>query len=157
MGSHQEFTADLKVRFRDLDAMGHVNNAVFFTYFEEGRKAFFEKHFQKDGKLDFPFILANASCDYLKPITLSDDIQLVLWVREIGNKRFDFTYRIVDRKDKTVVFASGKSVQVSFDYQKGKSTPIPSHVFERLVPYQENPPQKKRLEPAPSEAPGRVS
>ncbi|MBU2497282.1 MAG: thioesterase family protein, partial [Proteobacteria bacterium] len=43
MGKHKELITELAVRFRDIDAMGHVNNAVFFTYFEEGRKAFLEE------------------------------------------------------------------------------------------------------------------
>jgi len=137
MDTHQMFTMDLNVRFRDLDAMGHVNNAVFFTYFEEGRKAFFQKHFEKNWVFDFPFILAHAACDYKKPITLNDDIRLAMWVGDIGNKRFDFIYHIMGRQDTTLVYALGKSTQVSFDYQKQKSIVIPKHIIELLVPYQD--------------------
>jgi acyl-ACP thioesterase len=43
MGEHKRVVADLTVRFRDIDAMGHVNNAVFFTFFEEGRSAFLRR------------------------------------------------------------------------------------------------------------------
>jgi acyl-CoA thioester hydrolase len=130
------FTLDLSVRFRDLDAMGHVNNAVFFTYFEEGRKAFFQQHFPSNKGLDFPFILAHAACDYQRPVTLRDTVRLLLWVGEIGNKRFDFIYRIVDQEDAGKVYASGKSVQVAFDYRNQRSTVIPEDVRERLAPYQ---------------------
>lgn len=130
------FILDLHVRFRDLDAMGHVNNAVFFTYFEEGRKAFFQKHFSTKDGLKFPFILAHAECDYQKPITLNDAVRLVMQVGEIGNKRFDFLYRIVDQKDAGTAYASGNSVQVSFDYKEQRSTPIPEDVRRRLTPYQ---------------------
>jgi len=142
MDTHQMFTVDLNVRFRDMDANRHVNNAVFFTYFEEGRRAFFQKHFER--VFVFPFILAHAACDYKKPISLNDDIQLAMWVGDIGNKRFDFIYRIIGRQDTTLVYALGKSTQVSFDYQKQKSIVIPKHVAELLVPYQDISLQKER-------------
>lgn len=137
MNAHQVFTVDLNVRFRDLDAMGHVNNAVFFTYFEEGRKAFFQTHFEKNGASDFLFILAHAACDYRKPITLKDAIRLCMWVGEMSTKRFDFIYRLIDGRDSNTIYASGRSVQVSFDYPNQKSIPLPHEAVKRLVPYQE--------------------
>ncbi len=138
------FTVDLKVRFRDLDAMGHVNNAVFFTYFEEGRKTFFQTHFHGEKGVEFPFILAHAACDYQKPITLDDAVRLLMWVGEIRTKRFDFIYRIVDARQEGGVYASGRSVQVAFDYQDHCSVKIPEHVYRRLLLYQEEAPRGGR-------------
>lgn len=135
--THRVFTVDLNVRFRDLDAMGHVNNAVFFTYFEEGRKAFFQKHSKNPRSLDFPFILAHVACDYRKPVTLEDAIRLLLWVGEIGKRRFDFLYRIADGRNPETVYASGRSVQVSFDYRNQRSILLPREVIEHLLPFQE--------------------
>jgi len=138
MGKGNTYKVDLAVRFRDLDAMGHVNNAVFFTSFEEGRKSFFEKHFSENGRMDFPFILAHAACDFKKPITLTDDIQLQMCVGEIGTRRFDFLYRIASRRDTDTIHATGRSVQVSFDYQTHRTIPLPKHVVECLLTYQTN-------------------
>ena len=80
------FTVPVEIRFKDLDALGHVNHAVFITYFEEGRKAFFLKHFDVGESTEFNFIMAHVRCDYLKPITLTHErVNLQMWV---GKNRF---------------------------------------------------------------------
>ncbi|MFH1102254.1 MAG: thioesterase family protein [Pseudomonadota bacterium] len=133
------FYIDLPTRFRDLDALGHVNNAVYITYFEEGRKSFFLSHInEKESAFEFPFILAHIQCDYKRPITLNDAIGLQMWVGSIGNKSFDFLYEIIDRTDKTLIYAAGKSVQVSFDYKLQKSIPIPETLKHKLLSFLKN-------------------
>lgn len=126
---------DLEVRFRDIDSMGHVNNAVFMTYFEEGRKAFLHKVLNIVDPADYPFILARLSCDYLRPIKLGDEVSLQLWIGEIGEKSFTFKYAIVDREDGHKVYGKGQSVMVCFDYRKNRSTRIPAEFQERISPY----------------------
>jgi acyl-CoA thioester hydrolase len=118
------FTTNIVVRFRDLDAMGHVNNAVMFTYFEEGRKAFFQSQFSPASETDFPFILAHARCDYLLPVTLGHRPQLKMWIDDIGAKSFTIGYELVEGADPDTAFARGRSVQVCFDYRKKRSVPI---------------------------------
>ena len=86
------FKIQIHVRFRDIDGMGHVNNAVFFTYFEEGRKAFFQKISTGSDLAIFPFILAHIGCDFLSPIKLDTLLSLEMWVKEIGNKSFGLGY-----------------------------------------------------------------
>ena len=76
MENHQIIVADLTVRFRDVDAMGHVNNAVFLTYFEEGRSAFLARVLEIVDPSEYPFILARISCDYLRPLKLGDRIAI---------------------------------------------------------------------------------
>jgi acyl-CoA thioester hydrolase len=133
------FYIDLPTRFRDLDALGHVNNAVYITYFEEGRKSFFLSYInEKESAFDFPFILAHIQCDYNRPITLKDAIGLQMWVGSIGNKSFAFLYEIIDRKNDSIVYASGKSVQVSFDYKLQKSIPISETLKHKLLPFLKN-------------------
>ncbi len=127
----------IDIRFKDLDALGHVNNAVFFTYFEEGRKNFFLKYSSVLKPSEFGFILAHISCDYLKPVRLTDRLKLRLIVGAIKNKSFVFHYSLMDRKDDSVVFARGESIQVCYDYSRNKSVPIPPSLKERLLLFQE--------------------
>lgn len=129
------FVVDIETRFRDLDAMGHVNNAVYFTYFEEGRKYFFHHLMQSRSIADFPFILAHAECDYLRPAGLSDPLSVMMWVSEMGAKSFTLAYQIVLRKDSSVVFARGLTVQVSYDYENRRTTPIPAELRAKLERY----------------------
>lgn len=131
------YSTNIDVRFRDLDALGHVNNAVFFTYFEEGRKNFFEKHFTLSGPTGFGFILARISCDYLKPVRLTDRLKLHITVGAIKNKSFTFTYKLSDRRDDSLVFATGESIQVCYDYSLNKSVPVPPDLKEKLLGFQQ--------------------
>ena len=135
MAAKSFFLTDIQVRFRDLDAMGHVNNAVYFTYYESGRIKFFHSQTSDATSPGFSFILAHISCDYLKPITLNDRPVLEMWVSNIGKKSFNFSYRLADQSDKTIVYATGESVQVCFDYQQNTSMPVSEELRGLLSKY----------------------
>ena len=135
MSGHKKFNINIDVRFRDIDSMGHVNNAVFFTYFEEGRKAFLHTLFNIMHPEDYNFILAHISCDFLRPVKLDDSIMLQLWVGEIGEKRFNLRYSLVNSTDESIIYAKGQSVQVFFDYKKNKTAPISKYFMEKISNY----------------------
>jgi acyl-CoA thioester hydrolase len=135
MQSDKLFSTNIEVRFRDIDALGHVNNAVFFTYFEEGRKHFSKKVFNVSDISDFKFIMAHIQCDFIRPIRFNDHVILQMWVKDIGTKSFSFKYRIVDFSDETRVYAAGESTQVCYDYDKNRSIEVPVKMRERLTRY----------------------
>jgi len=136
MNAGNAFSTDIKVRFRDLDAMGHVNKAVFFTYFEQGRLDFFNRA-TPDGKFPgFFFILAHINCDYLKAVSVDDLLALHMQVGEIGRKSYTFRYAVVDRTDTHKVFATGESVQVCYDYHKNQTLPVSPDLKRLLSQYQ---------------------
>ena len=126
------FATDITVRFRDVDAFGHVNNAVMITYFEEGRKAFFLEHIGTKGADGFNFILAHISCDYLLPIRLENTPRLRMWVTHIGSKSFKLAYELAERTHETRIYSRGESVQVCFDYAKNRSVPVSEGFREKL-------------------------
>ena len=129
------FTTNLDVRFRDLDVMGHVNNAVFFTYFEQGRLDFFNSASPDVKFPGFDFILAHINCDYLKPVTIDDHLTLQIQIGKIGRKSFNFNYAIVDRADAKSIYATGASVQVCFDYQQNKTVQVSGELKDLLHQY----------------------
>ena len=135
MNTAKTFELDIDVRFRDLDALGHVNNAVYFTYFEEGRKTLFRSIF---GDNSFRFILAHACCDYIKPAVLNDRLTLLMKVGKIGTKSFKLRYDLTDRKDSDILFAKGESVQVCFDFDRNRSIPVSDALKDKLLEYQWN-------------------
>ena len=129
------FKIQIHVRFRDIDGMGHVNNAVFFTYFEEGRIAFFQKISKGSDLSAFPFILAHIGCDFLSPIKLNTQLSLEMWVKEIGNKSFGLGYNLADFTDASITYAKGESVQVCYDYGGNKSIAVPEELKQKLLEY----------------------
>jgi acyl-CoA thioester hydrolase len=134
---NKRFTIPIDVRFRDLDVLGHVNNSVYFTYFEEGRKSLFQKFYGNADPYEFRFILAHVRCDYIKPVKLGVLLALHMSVGEIGNKSFELTYELTDRIDPSKRFAKGESVQVCFDYRRNRSIPVSKTLKNKLLEYQQ--------------------
>jgi acyl-CoA thioester hydrolase len=117
----------IQVRFKDIDAMGHVNNANHFTYFELARVNYFDEvvklpiAWSRQG-----IILAKMSINYKSPIFLKDKVTVWCKVSRIGNTSFDCDYKITCERDgKVVVAAEGTSTQVCFDYEKNSPYPVP--------------------------------
>jgi acyl-CoA thioester hydrolase len=131
----QPFQSRISIRFNDIDAMGHVNNAVIFTYFEEGRKALFYDAFRESAPGGFNFMLAHLECDYILPVRLEDRLLLNLWVTAIGTKSFGLAYALMDEADVKRVFAKGSSVQVCYDYRQRLSVPVPQTLKKALLAY----------------------
>ena len=116
--------------------MGHVNNSVFFTYFAEGRLAFFQKISNSTDFSTFSFILAHISCDYLEPVTLNTQLLIEIWVKGIGSKSFGLAYKLVDSSDKSTIYAKGESVQVFYDYGENKPVAVSAALKQKLIEYQ---------------------
>ena len=128
-----KFSHRIEVRFRDCDAMGHVNNAVYLTYFEQARIVLADtlglrRSLEQAG---LGLILAHASCDYKAQVVFGDVLDVGVAVTAIGRSSFTGEYEIRRVKDDSVV-ATGKSVQVVFDYTDGKTTVIPDVFREKL-------------------------
>ena len=121
------FKVSYPIRFRDLDVLGHVNNAVYFTYMEMARIEYYRYLTGKKSLEAFDLILAHISCDYLKPLTLRDTVEISVWPTEIGNTSFTLEYEI-RRKGSRKPAAKGRSVMVMYDYEKNVKKPIPDHL-----------------------------
>lgn len=117
----------IHIRFNDLDSYGIVNNAIYLTYFEEGRKLWFNDHIGT--KWDWQtqgILLAHHEIDYLQPITLMDEAEIELYLGRIGNTSFDVHYNIFKKSDTGwEQCTKGKSVIVCFDYAAKKPIPVP--------------------------------
>lgn len=133
-GEDFPFYEEVRVRFRDIDAMGHVNNAVYFTYMETARSAFFTRFLEIEKPLDLPVILGEISCRYHSPARFGETLRIGLGVSRWGRKSFDFVYRIEGGDGRVV--ATGRSVMVMYDYEMGQSFPIPSSFKEQVESFQ---------------------
>ena len=114
------------VRFRDVDAMGHVNNAVFLTYLEEARI----EYLQRFGAGVEDMILARVEIDFRAPLRSGDAIEIGIRPAGVGTKSFELEYEV--RSGDTVA-AKAKTVIVSYDYETGRSVDVPDNWREALA------------------------
>ncbi len=128
--------AEVKVRFVDVDWMGHVNNAHYFTYFEQARIAYF-KNFSS---LDFTsphyqvgksVIVASISCNFLSPAYLDEVLKVKIRTLKLGRSSFVLEYEMTETKTERLV-ATGESVMVYFDYKTQKSEALPQEIREQI-------------------------
>ena len=126
------YATDLNVRVRDIDFMGHVNNAVYATYLEEARTSYFED------VLDVPLtdigsVLAHLEIEYRQPITIEDDVTVALRVSRIGESSLPMEYEIRAGDD---VAATGETVQVTVDRSSGETRPISDRVRASIAEFE---------------------
>ena len=129
------FSTQLEVRWRDLDALGHVNNAVYFTYLEQARFRYLrEIGLLGDTPESIRFVLAEAACTYRSPLRLGE--RVTVWVRTsaLGNSSFVFEYRVEGEDGRLA--ATARTVQVCYDYRAGRSTPLPEEWRRRIIAYE---------------------
>jgi acyl-CoA thioester hydrolase len=122
----------LDVRFRDCDAMGHVNNAVYLTYLEEARLHCWRAMWQfGEAASTVPgVIMARAEIDYRLPAHYGQTLEIRIALAAIGRTSFTYDYEIVDAGNR--VIASARTVQVMYDYAAGKPVPIPDEIRHKM-------------------------
>ncbi len=143
----------LQIRFRDLDPLAHVNNTVYFTYFEEARSHYFDRlapwlpqwpsgdeyqhQQQEDNKPHNPriqtgplasrygLLVKEISCTYELPLVRSDRAEVGVRVVRVGRTSFVMEHQIRDTNDHERIFATGRSVMVWCNYHTGRPHPVP--------------------------------
>ena len=125
----------IQVRFRDSDLLGHLNNAVYSTYFESGRMEYWAQFTGGHSFDNWPFILARTEIDFLAEAHPGQALTLGVRVARIGRKSFDFEYLLV-RDDDGREVARGRSVQVMFDYRSKKTRPVSDETRAGLIAFE---------------------
>lgn len=121
-------TTPIQVRFSDMDMARHANNAIYLTWFEQGRmdllRQFIEKHhdWRQQG-----MILARNEVDYRHPVHLGDQVEVETWCTKVGTKSFELGYALhIVKGTERMLSAEGRSVMVCFDYDSGKTIALPA-------------------------------
>ena len=128
----------LQIRFKDIDKMGHVNNANHITYFELARVDYFNALAKKGLTIDWTgeksVILAKMEMEYKLPIFLEDKVFCYTWVSRIGSKSFDMSCSIVRVVDGVEVEAAkGLAIIVCFNYKTNQTIPVPEE-WKAMLP-----------------------
>jgi acyl-CoA thioester hydrolase len=135
--SEYKYKTPIHIRFSDMDAYGHVNNAVYLTYFEIARGNYWRNVVKWDWNKT-GIILGRSEVNYLKPITLDDKIECYVRTTRIGNSSFDVMYILVKiTENGPEICTTGKTVCISYDYQANKSVKIPEPERQRMIEFDE--------------------
>ena len=124
--------AIVNVAWGDLDAFGHVNNTMFFRYFEDARIAYLDAlAFMGGPPNDIGPILQSTMCRFRRPLKYPDTLRIGARVTEVAADRFTMEYRIFSNSLNEVA-AEGGGVLVAYDYFKGVKIPLPEAVRTRI-------------------------
>ncbi len=130
MGSFP-FAMQVPVRFRDLDGMGHVNNAVYFTYIEVARTEYLMQVMEARRLEDVDWIVASANLNFRKAAGYGDPLEVRVRPTKIGTTSFTLYYEVWDTREDALV-AEGETVIVMFDYATRAKKPLSAKVRARL-------------------------
>lgn len=130
--------APLRPRFRDTDAMGHVNNAVYVTYLEVARQEYWRAYRSGADYRTVPFILARVEVDFRSEALVHETLELAIRCSHIGNRSFGFAYEIREAATRRLVVAA-TSVQVFYDYALKQSIPCTPEQRESLEAFEGRP------------------
>ena len=122
---------EIEPRFRDTDAMGHLNHVVYITYFEVARAEYWARLTGNRAYDRAPFILARVEADYRTPAYVHERLRVGMRVSRLGTSSFDAEYRIEEAATGRLV-VEGRSVQVGFDYRAQRAVPLSEETKELL-------------------------
>jgi acyl-CoA thioester hydrolase len=126
---------EIMPRFRDTDAMGHINNAVYVSYLEVGRQAYWRKMAENPDYRRVPFTLASVHIDFRSEALVNEVLEVGIRMDRIGTKSFAFAYEIWEKTSgRTGVEAT--SVQVCYDYGTKQTLSMPDDLRRRLEAFE---------------------
>lgn len=123
----------MPIRWGDMDAMGHVNNTVYFRYFEQARIAWFEAVGCPPDPSGVGPVIISAHCTFLKQLRYPGDIEVDTLVGDFGRSSFHAIHLIRRVDDPSVVMAEGGAKVVWVDQRVEKSVPLPEAMKSRLL------------------------
>ena len=129
--SQVKFSIELPVQFRDIDVMGHVNNATYLQYMETARVELARRLGQVTDGIRPGFIVASARCEFKKPIRDERRITVSVWVSRIVERSWDLDYSI--RGSRGVEYAIGRTTQVAYDYKTKLAVQISGKLKRELA------------------------
>lgn len=123
---------DLPVAWGEQDAFGHLNNVVYFRYFENVRMHYLERIgvLRSHVEEGLGVILASTTCDFERPVVWPAQLRIRTGCTRIGNTSFTMVYAITDASGNIV--ATGTSVQVMYDYARNTKVPVPKAIRQAI-------------------------
>jgi acyl-CoA thioester hydrolase len=135
-----KFSVLVPVRFSDMDSLGHANNAVYLSYFEEARVHYFRELFdlRTNDSTKLGFIVLEIRCTYKTPAYHGETLKVFSKISWMKNKSMEMQYLAVGANDGRLV-AEGSSILVGYDYSKRESIEIPESVRAKISHFENIP------------------
>ncbi len=127
-----KFTQEITPRFCETDALGHINNTVFFQWFELGREPIFKIFTPDLDPKKWQLILARTEIDFLKQTFYGHEVKIDTFFSKIGNSSMTVEHRAYQKNE---CVASGKAILIFFDYKEQKSRALTSNIKNQLSKY----------------------
>lgn len=130
---------EIQARWNDLDPLGHVNNAVFITYFEIARSSYMLNASPKWNWTENMFLIGNVNVNYLKELTLHDlNPTVSVRTKKMGTKSFVLQYKLfsTNLSGENTMHAMGETTQIMFDMHAKKTIEIQDWLKQHLVAYE---------------------
>ena len=139
---HYPVIIEFPVAWGEMDSMGHVNNIVYFRYFQSARIAYFEKMDLMGYMTETGIgpILGEISCKFKIPLSYPDKVLIGVKVVSIDEDRFIMNHIVVSAKHQKVA-AEGDGVIVTFNYREGKKVTVPEIVKQRISDIEKSAPK----------------
>ena len=122
------YSTEIDVRYRDLDTLAHVNNAVIATYVEQGRVGYLDRVFEA-GLEEYAFVIAHLEIDFERRIEIDDSVEVTVEVPELGTSSVPMRYRITADGERA---ATAETTLVFLDEAHEDTAPIPEEIRERV-------------------------
>jgi acyl-CoA thioester hydrolase len=120
------------IRYGDLDPQGHVNNAVYSTYFESGRVAMFRNPDLSIGVPDATFVVVRQEIDYLRELRWPGDVEIGSALAELGRSSFTLAHVIFNGD---ICAAAGRATLVMMDTVTRRARPLTEEAIAKLSPW----------------------
>ena len=126
-------TSVMPIRWGDMDALGHVNNTIYFRYMEQIRVEWLEQMgFDLDAAKAEGVVVVNASCTFLLPLTYPGDVEVRMFFDQPGRSSLQTYYELRKRGEESL-YAEGAAKMVLVNQTTGKSSPLPEWILKTLV------------------------
>lgn len=121
-------TMTIPVRWGDMDALGHVNNTVYFRYMEQARIEWLAAMGCLPDENGNGPVIVSARCDFRKPLTYPDQVEVCTYIYSLGKSSFETAQEMRSVNDGYAVYAEGGATVVWVDSKTGKGTPFPDAI-----------------------------
>ncbi len=126
------WTEKIKVRWGDMDSLGHVNNTEYFRYMEQARVSWFDAHRIPMLENGCGPVMVRGTCNFLRPITYPATVEVTMRLARLGNKSLTVQHDLFLEGDAHTKYADGEVVVVWIDHARGVSIAIPESMLSLL-------------------------
>ena len=122
------YTACIPMRWGDMDAMGHINNTIYFRFLEQARIEWYAEMGRNRDQAGMETVVVNAHCTFFRPLQYPGTIEVRTFAGSPGRSSFEITQEIRRIDDSETIYAAGGAKVVWVDPQTGKSVPLPAEI-----------------------------